>query len=182
MYCSEVDQAVLILQQGGVVAHATEGVWGLACDPWNESAVNRILKLKQRSIDLGFIVIGSESATFQAELDSLALEVRQRVEASWPGHVTWILPTSRFPVWVTGNRTSIAARIPDHQQARNLAKLFGTAIISTSANISGKEPAKTVEEVNQQFGLLVDLVVPGQVGSAVGSSRIFNAVTEEAIR
>lgn len=182
MHCSEIDQAVHILQQGGVVAHATEGVWGLACNPWNEIAVNRILTIKQRSIDHGFIVIGCESSTFQAELDLLTPEVLQRVERSWPGHVTWILPTHRFPDWVTGSRQSVAARVPDHQQARTLAKLFGNAIISTSANVSGTEPATTVEEVNQQFGPVVDLVVPGQIGSATGPSRIFNAVTEDKIR
>lgn len=182
MHCSEVAHAVRVLQQGGVIAHATEGVWGLACDPWNESAVNRILTIKQRSIDQGFIVIGSETSTFQSELDSLTPEIRRRVESSWPGHVTWILPTSRFPVWVTGNRTSIAARIPDHEQARTLTKLFGKAIISTSANVSGREPATTMEEVTRQFGPLIDFVVPGQIGSDVGSSRIFNAVTEDAIR
>lgn len=182
MGSSEVDQAVSLLKQGGVIAHAAEGVWGLACDPWNEKAVNRILSVKNRSIDLGFIVIGSEPSTFREELTALAPEIQQRVVDSWPGHVTWILPSKRFPDWVTGNRTSVGARVPDHQQARTISKLFGKPIISTSANVSGSEPAVTMEEVCREFGHLVDFVVPGKIGSAAGPSRILNALNEDTIR
>ncbi len=182
MASSDVDQAVNLLRQGGVIAHATEGVWGLACDPWNEKAVNRILLAKKRSIDLGFIVIGSEPAAFQDELDDLAPEVQQRVVASWPGHITWILPSKRFPDWVTGKRATVGARVPGHKQARTLTRLFGNPIISTSANVSGSEPAVTMEEVCRKFGHLVDFVVPGKIGSAVGPSRILDARNEDTIR
>ncbi|MYD46643.1 MAG: L-threonylcarbamoyladenylate synthase [Gammaproteobacteria bacterium] len=179
---SEVERAVKFLQQGGVVAHATEGVWGLACDPWNETAVNRVLKIKERSIDLGFIVIGTDVSSFQDELDALAPELRRKVEVSWPGHVTWILPSKRFPDWVTGKRPSVAARVPDHKQARKLAMLFGKPVISTSANVSGSEPALTMEEVCQQFGELVEFVLPGEIGTAVGPSTIRNAVNDITVR
>lgn len=182
MDSSEVDQAANLLKQGGVIAHATEGVWGLACDPWNETAVHRILTIKKRSIELGFIVIGSEPSTFEEELAALPTEIRHNVVASWPGHVTWILPSRRFPNWVTGNRASVAARVPDHIQARTLAKLFGKPVISTSANVSGSEPSMTMEEVCCEFGRLVDFVLPGKIGSAVGPSRILNALNEDTIR
>lgn len=182
MPSSEVERAVQFLQQGGVVAHATEGVWGLACDPWNKTAVNRILTIKKRSIDLGFIVIGTDSSSFQEELDTVEPEIRRKVVASWPGHVSWILPSNRFPDWVTGNRTAVAARVPDHKQARKLAMLFGKPVISTSANVSGSEPALTMEEVCQKFGDIVDFVLPGEVGTVVGPSRILNAVDDVKIR
>ncbi|MYC24601.1 MAG: tRNA threonylcarbamoyladenosine biosynthesis protein RimN [Gammaproteobacteria bacterium] len=182
MPSSEVEKAVKFLQQGGVVAHATEGVWGLACDPWNETAVNRILTIKKRSNDLGFIVIGADSCSFQEELDAVDPEIRRKVVSSWPGHVTWILPSHRFPDWVTGKRTSVAVRVPDHKQARKLAMLFGKPVISTSANISGSEPALTMEEVCQKFGEFLDFVLPGEIGTAVGPSRIRNAVYDFTIR
>ena len=179
---SELDHAVKILQQGGIVVHATEGVWGLACDPWNEATVHRIFAIKQRPIDQGFIVIGSESSTFQEELDALNPELRRKVIASWPGHVTWILPTRRFPDWVTGHRTSVAARVPDHEQARKLTQLYGKPIISTSANVSGGNPATSIERVRQEFNSTVDFVLPGKIGAAVGPSGIFDAVNENKIR
>ena len=127
-------------------------------------------------------MIGSEPAAFQEELEILTPEIRRKVVASWPGHVTWILPTSRFPDWVTGSRDSVAARVPDHKQARKLAKLFGNVIISTSANVSREEPATTMEIVGQKFSPLVDFVVPGEISSAVGPSRILNAINEDTIR
>ena len=182
MPSSEVERAVHFLQKGGVVAHATEGVWGLACDPWNETAVNRILSIKRRSSDQGFIVIGTNVSSFKAELDALAPEKRQQVVASWPGHVTWILPSNRFPDWVTGKRTSVAARVPDHKQSRKLVMCYGKPLISTSANVSGSQPALTMEEVCQQFGEMVDFVLPGEIGNVVGPSRIRSAIDDAIVR
>ena len=182
MHQDDLYRAAKILKEGGVIAHATEGVWGLACDPWNEITVNRILEIKQRSIDQGLIVIGSDPLMFQAEMDSLPPMTRDEVLASWPGHVTWVLPTCRFPHWVTGNRASIAARVPDHEQSRKLAKLVGRPIVSTSANVSGAEPATTMKRVVQEFASKVDFVVAGKIGSVVGPSRILDAVTANSIR
>lgn len=182
MHQGELYRAAKILKEGGVIAHATEGVWGLACDPWNEITVIRILKIKQRSIDQGLIVIGSDPSMFQEEIDSLPPMTQDKILSSWPGHVTWVLPTSRFPHWVTGNRRSIAARVPDHEQSRKLAKLFGTPIVSTSANVSGAEPATTMKDVVLEFASKVDFVVPGEIGSVIGPSRILDAETANTIR
>src|SRR4051812_4787928 len=60
--------AAQLLRNGGVVAHATEGVWGLACDPFNGDAVARVLELKGRSIRKGLIVIGADPFNFVPEL------------------------------------------------------------------------------------------------------------------
>lgn len=182
MYQDELYHAAQILKEGGVIAHATEGVWGLACDPWNEITVNRILEIKQRSIDQGLIVIGSDPSMFKEEMDSLPSMTQDKILASWPGHVTWVLPTCRFPHWVTGNRASIAARVPDHDQSRKLVTLFSAPIVSTSANVSGAEPATTMNEVVLEFASKVDFVVPGKIGSVLGPSRILDAKTENSIR
>jgi L-threonylcarbamoyladenylate synthase len=51
----DINKAITILKQGGIIAYPTEGVFGLGCDPFNKSAVSRLLKLKKRSIDKGLI-------------------------------------------------------------------------------------------------------------------------------
>ncbi|MFW6092392.1 MAG: L-threonylcarbamoyladenylate synthase [Pseudomonadota bacterium] len=137
-------RAVAVLRCGGIVVHATEGVWGLACDPFDPAAVQRLLALKQRSVAKGLIVVGSDSATFAPELDALDPADRARVAASWPGAVTWILPNQRFPRWITGAHRRVALRVPAHPQARALCAVWGGPLVSTSANSAGRRPARNV--------------------------------------
>ncbi len=178
----QLEHAASILQNGGVIAHACEGVWGLACNPWCEPAVNRILEIKKRNASKGLIVIGHSSAVFEPELEMVDASRRCLVEQSWPGHVTWILPTQRFPLSVTGGRTTIAARVPDHEQARDLCEAYGNALVSTSANVSSELPALRESEVRESVGSQVDFVLPGSIGDALGPSEIRSAIDNERLR
>ena len=54
-----LDEALVDLKQGKVIAYPSEGVWGLGCDPVNEEAVYRLLKLKNRPVSKGLILVGS---------------------------------------------------------------------------------------------------------------------------
>jgi len=134
--------AVRALRQGGLVLHATEGVWGLACDPWNPVAVERLLALKGRSAGKGLIVIGAAKECFGDELAGVEPARRREVEESWPGAVTWVLPNRRFPPWITGGRHTVAVRVPAHPQARAMCAAFGGPLVSTSANRAGRPPAR----------------------------------------
>jgi L-threonylcarbamoyladenylate synthase len=134
--------AVQCLRRGGLVLHATEGVWGFACDPWNLEAVGRLLTLKDRSAAKGLIVIGAASECFAPELAGIDEAARARIEASWPGAVTWIIPNGRFPTWITGGRNSVAVRVPGHAQTRALCRAFGGPLVSSSANRAGRPPAR----------------------------------------
>ena len=182
MTSAELSKAACLLRQGGVVAHACEGVWGLACDPWNESAVQKILSIKQRESAKGLIVIAHDASEFSLEVDELDFQRRKEVTKSWPGHTTWILKSDRFPEAVTGGRGTIAARVPDHEQARALCESFGGPLISTSANVSETEPARTEEQVRLTVGASVDFVLPGQIGEADGPSRIRDATSGATFR
>ena len=178
----DLRRAADVLRGGGVVAHASEGVWGLACDPFNRQAVLRVIDIKGRDADKGLIVIAGRADVFADELASLESRTAAQVRASWPGAVTWVVPNGRFPEWITGGRDTVAVRVPGHAQARALAEAFGGAIVSTSANRSGSEPARTAEAVAQTLGDRLDFVLPGTVGSREGPSRILDAVNGKALR
>jgi|TARA_B100000767_G_scaffold274840_1_gene309208 L-threonylcarbamoyladenylate synthase len=169
---SSIFDAVAVLRGGGVLAHATEGVWGLACDPLNYVAVQRILEIKTRSEDKGLLLLGDSSESFADQLKTLSADDQQRIEDSWPGHVTWILPSSKYPSWVSGGRATVACRVPDHHQARLIAEKMGRPIVSTSLNLSGEPPLMTYAEASAQFAHLVDLVLEGEIGYAQGPSKI----------
>ena len=179
---AELREPVQWLRDGGVICHACEGVWGLACDPFNEDAVRRILEIKQRPQSKGLIVIASKAAYFEPELAALNGSRRTTVEESWPGRTTWILPTTRFPVWITGENASVAARVPGHQQARAIASLFDGPLVSTSANVATENPCETEDEAREKFGAMVDCVVHGAIKEHRGSSNIFDAITGKQLR
>ena len=155
--------ALEALAQGGVVAHATEGVWGLSCDPMDAGAVEKILNIKGRDRAKGLIVIGGDVATFAPELADLESAMRAQICDTWPGPHTWILPNVRFSEAVTGGRETVACRVPGHSQARALAARFGSPIVSTSANRSGEVAATEEAEVRRLFSSEVDFILPGQV-------------------
>lgn len=167
-----VARAVRGLKAGGVVLHATEGVWGLACDPFDVEAVARVLVLKGRPVAKGLILVGGNMDHFAEELDLLEPAVRSQVESTWPGAVTWVLPSTRFPEWISGGRETVAVRVSGHPQVRALCERFGEALVSTSANPTGRLPATSQIRARAYFQGRVDYVLPGEVLNAGAPSRI----------
>ena len=168
--------ATRALRAGGIVLHATEGVWGLACDPFNPDAVYRLLAIKRRPVNKGLILIGDAVACFEPELEGLNTAQRSRVEDSWPGPVTWVLPQRRFPAWITGSHDRVAVRVPGHPLARALSRSFGGALVSTSANIGGR-PAVRSRLQARRFASArlrpdMDYLLPGEVLGGAGPSEI----------
>ena len=106
------------------------------------------------------------------------------VLASWPGPVTWVLPaagsTSR---WLTGDHDSIAVRVTDHPVAKLLCRIFRGAIVSTSANRSGRTPARSAQQVRRELGdNNIDIILEGRVGGQDKPTRIIDARTGKVLR
>ena len=157
------------LRAGGLVAHATEGVWGLACNPFDGSAVARLLMVKNRNPGKGLIVIGAAASCFEPELAALSAGHRARIESSWPGAVSWLVPNRRFPWWISGTGSShenlVAIRVPGHAQSRAICAAFGGPLVSTSANPSGRPATANELHVRRWFQFSVDYVVPGHTAA-----------------
>ncbi len=172
-----IDLAVRALSEGGLVLHAAEGVWGLACDPFNAQAVSGLLALKGRPVAKGLILIGSSAEDFSPELKALPAAAEDRVRSSWPDALTWVLPNRQFPYWITGANEGVAVRVPGHPQARALAAAFGGPLVSTSANPSGM-PAPVDALVARRrllergFPGPEDYILPGKVLTPGAASRI----------
>jgi len=157
--------------------HAAEGVWGLACDPFEPLAVRRLLDLKGRPASKGLIVIGESAAVFAPELAAVNARLRQQVLDSWPAPETWILPNRQFPYWITGDHAGVAVRVPGHPQARALAGAFGGPLVSTSANPSGRPAPVSLLQARRRFrGRCFpgsdDYILPGEVLEPGAASRI----------
>ena len=176
--------AVAAIRQGGVIAYPTEAVWGLGCDPSNSAAVQRICSLKQRSPSKGVLLVGSNIEQVTPLLQSLNDKQQATILATWPGPVTWVLPnTMGFSDDITGGRDSVAVRISAHPVIKQLCDKFNGLIVSTSANLSGKPPAKTLESVQLTFSESLDYVLAiGSTEQNMAPSQIFDGRTGQRLR
>ena len=164
---NEFEQAVAALQGEGVIAYATEAVFGLGCDPDSEAAVQRLLAIKQRPVEKGLILIAADLAQLQdyIDLSQLSDEQLARVQASWPGPFTWIMPArATTPSWLTGQFETLAVRVTGHPQVQGLCRAFGKPLVSTSANLTGEEPARRVADIGDLLASQLAYILPGEVG------------------
>lgn len=177
--------AVSHLEQGGVLAYATEAVFGLGCDPDNQQAVDKLLAIKQRPVEKGLILIAADFSQLLPYLDLSALPEGRlaSILASWPGPHTWIIPAKpEVPAWLRGRFDSLAVRVSAHPQVRDLCLAFGRPLVSTSANLTGHAPARTSTEVQTQLGGVLDYILAGETGGNTNPSQIRDALSGAIVR
>lgn len=180
-----IEDVVVALRRGGVVAYPTEAVWGLGCDPRDEAATLRLLALKQREVEKGLILIAADEAQLAPFIDMAALDAAQRdaVRASWPGPHTWIVPASASaPRWITGAHDGIAVRVSAHPLVVGLCKAFGGALVSTSANLAGEPAVSVIGELDPRIVAAVDAIAAGETGGLARPTDIRDARTGAVLR
>jgi L-threonylcarbamoyladenylate synthase len=158
----QIKLAVSILKKGGIVAFPTDTVYGLGADPLNEQAVDRIYKVKKRPHNLSLPLLLVDKSDL-VKVASVVPEIAwQLAERFLPGGLTLVLRKSPWvPGSVTAGGDTVAVRIPDHPVPIALIRGLGTPIVGTSANLSGRPSPVTAEEVRQQLGDEVDLIIDG---------------------
>ena len=179
----QISLAVEHLRKGKVIAHPTEAVFGLACDPDNIDAVSRILQIKHRALNKGFILIGSSWEQIEPLVTAIKPELLTRVFETWPGPTTWLFPAQEnVPFWITGGHQSVAVRVTAHPVAKALCEEFGGPLISTSCNKSGDPPARDIRSIQLMLSHTVDYVIDGTLGGRLRPTEIRDALTGEVIR
>jgi len=170
------------LKNGGVIAYPTESCYGLGCDPRNPRALERLIRLKGRDAAKGLLLIADHLKRLQAFMRPLGPTDRARMQRAWPGPVTWVVPASAAcPPLLTGGRSTIAVRVTAHPGAARLCRSLGMALVSTSANKSGKKPAKTAAECRRIFGAQVR-VIAGRIGQRRRPSTLIDLATGIVLR
>lgn len=174
-------RAADVLLRGGVIVYPTEGVFGLGCLPDDLGAVQRVVGMKRRDANKGLILI----AACAEQLDGwMSLPAGKSLPAPDPDHpITWIVPPGPLvdPL-LRGQHAGIAVRLTTNPVARALCEAVDSPIVSTSANVSGKPPARNRYVLRRQFAHRVDYVVPGDCGPASGPSEIRDLATGKIIR
>jgi len=175
--------AAAVIARGGVLAYPTEAVYGLGCDPWNPAAVARLLWLKRRPPSKGLILIAADFTQLEPFVRRLAAARMDQIFTSWPGPNTWLLPArAATPRWLTGEHATLAVRVTAHPVAAALCRIFGGAIVSSSANLSDRRPARTALAVRQRLAGVPDLILAGDCGGAERPSCIRDGATGRILR
>ncbi len=172
-------EASSVLLEGGLVVYPTDTSYGLGCDPLNEKALDRLLSLKDRDRKLGVPLLFSNLTQCETYhmFDPLE-EIIARL--FWPGALTLVVsPRENVPDYISGERPSIAVRVPDHSIPRRLAEEIGGPIVGTSANRSGGTSPFEISGAIEQLGDGVDIYIDGGPSAASDDSTIIGVEKAE---
>ncbi|HIH40588.1 MAG TPA: threonylcarbamoyl-AMP synthase [Halobacteria archaeon] len=154
-----ITEAVDLLKHGDVVVYPTETVYGLGCDIYSKNAVKKIYEIKKRPSDKPLSIAVADFDTIE-DLAFIPNRDILRILLSRP--ITVVLKKKRsVPDYITGNSNKIGIRLPQHPIAYDLIKNFGSPITSTSANISGGAPPKSIDQVMLDIPFIDGGVVSG---------------------
>ncbi len=167
-----------LMKEGGIVVYPTETVYGIGCIPSDPDAAQRICEIKERADKpLPLICTDIETARKVVEMTP---EAEKLAAKFWPGPLTLVLLAKvKYNMWVTHGATTLGVRVSPCAVAQKLAKAVGGVIVSTSANISGGEPAKSAQEAKEIFGNKVDIILDGGPSPGGESSTVVDLSGEE---
>ena len=152
-------EAAATVRKGGVICYPTDTLYGLGCDPANESAVRRTMRIKgDRTKPMPILVKDLASAEKFAYIPQKA---RKLAAIFWPGPLTIVVRAREALPKLLIPEAKVGIRSPKHAYCLKLLELCMGGLVGTSANLSGQPPATTAEEVLDQIGDQVELVLDG---------------------
>ena len=178
---SLVSYAAQHIRKGEVLGMPTDTFYGLAADPFNLRAVDRVYEIKTRSRHkpLSLLIENIEQAEELAR--PLPPEFYALARRFWPGPLTIIVrAASKLPLKVTANTGNVALRVPNAKIPHEVVKAAGIPITATSANLSGESECTTAEAVRDQLGVRIPIIVDGGTSPREIASTIVDLTDEEA--
>lgn len=169
------------IRAGQVLGMPTDTFYGLAADPFNLRAVDRVYEIKSRSRHkpLSLLIEDVDQATELAK--PLPEEFRALAKKFWPGPLTIIVrAASKLPLKVTANTGNVALRVPNANIPLAVVKAAGIPITATSANLSGESECTSAEAVREQLGVRIPIIVDGGASPREVASTIIDLTDEEA--
>ena len=155
-----IPRALEVLRAGGLVAFPTDTVYGVGALAFDEQAVKSIYVAKERPVEKAIPVLIGDHIDLSKVAEEVPMVATKLIARFWPGPLTVLVSKKpSLPVVVSATST-VGVRVPDHEVARSLLRLAGPMAV-TSANISSQPNPTTAEEVNQQLGGRIALIIDG---------------------
>ena len=170
-----------VLRSGGIVAYPTDTMYGLAVDPRSDTAVEHLFEVKARDRTAAVALIAADVAQAQ-QAGMFGASELVLARAFWPGPLTIVVPASRqLSPSLTGDLQTVGVRVPAHAVAQALAAAFTSCITATSANLSGRPPAVTADEVAAALGSSIDAVIDAGPAPGGAPSTIVEIVNHRPV-
>lgn len=171
---AEIDKAVKVLRDGGIVIYPTDTVYALGCDALNVRAVERICQIKginPQKVNLSIICRELSWVSEYAKLSNLYFKLLKR---NLPGAFTFILPTSSSLPKIYKNRKTVGIRIPDNAITLALVEALGNPLLTTSVAIDEEEPeyGTDPELIAERYEAVADLIIDGGEGGMIPSTTV----------
>jgi L-threonylcarbamoyladenylate synthase len=159
---NDIERALQVLRDGGLVAIPTETVYGLAADASNPAAVERIFSTKGRPVVHPLIVHLGSAGQLVDWASTIPPAAALLADACWPGPLTLLVPRAAHVLdVVTGGRSNVGVRVPAHPLTLELLARFGGGLAAPSANRFGRVSPTTADHVRADLGDDVDFVLDG---------------------
>jgi L-threonylcarbamoyladenylate synthase len=168
----DVAAAARAIKRGEIIGVPTDTVYGLAADPYDEAALDRLYDVKGREDGkpIALLVADLDQGLSLGAMSDRALDLADRY---WPGAMTLVVPRlDTAPTWLGDTRRrTVALRCPDHRVTLELLRLTGPLAV-TSANRSSQSPVNSSAEAEEVFGDLVLTYLPGEAGGGLPSTLV----------
>jgi L-threonylcarbamoyladenylate synthase len=175
-----IDRAASLIASGGLVAFATETVYGLGANAIDARAVARIFEVKERP-QFDPLIVHLGDARWLPDVAATVPPLAQRlIDAFWPGPLTLVLPkTDRIPDLVTAGLPTVGVRVPSHPSALGLLRRANIPVAAPSANLFGHVSPTTAQHVAEQLGSRIDYILDGGSCTVGVESTILDVSGEE---
>jgi L-threonylcarbamoyladenylate synthase len=156
-----INEAIELLKQGGVIVYPTETSYGIGCDATNAKAVARVFEIKGRPEGKGVTLLLPASNLFGEGIVEWDRKLRELAEKYWPGPLNIVLQVAGRGLQVSENTciavqcitgSTVSVRRSSHPVAQALVDALGVPLVSTSANISGEKELYDAKEIVELFG------------------------------
>lgn len=172
-------KAAEFIRNGGIVAFPTETVYGLGANVFDEKAVTKIFKAKQRPNDNPLIAHVGTLEQIKLLTDKITPNAQKFIEAFFPAALTLVLPKAeKVPLIATANLDTIGVRMPKHELAREFLKYCETPVVAPSANLSGKPSPTKWEAVFEDLNSRIDSILQGEATEIGLESTVVDCTSE----
>ncbi len=179
----DVSESIDWLNDGKILVHPTEGVWGLGCNALDQKAFKKIYLLKKRDSQKSFILLASSYEAIKKYIIKLTDDDISFLRKSWPGPVTLLIKFNNdLPSHLKNHTGKIAIRVSNHLPLKSLFIGFEGLMVSTSANVSGEEIINDPIEIINAFDDIDVAYYNESLGTNKKPSTIIDLASRKIIR
>jgi len=176
----EVQEAVEVFKNGGIVIFPTDTAIGIGCRLDNESSLKKLFEIRRRPKNKPMLILVDSVEMAQNFLLPIPQEIKDKlINSHWPGELTIILncDVSKVPSIARNNGNTLGVRLPNKLELREMIRKIGVPIVAPSANFSGEKTPFKFEELNPRLEKLADYVLRADVGLKKNVSTIVDCTT-----